>query len=136
MSKGGTGKRPRILVEREVDSEDLPPLTKAQIRELRRRIRDSEDRTRYLLVSALTEKHALYYNVSEDTFGWREPSFGTLFKRRQAAQAIKQLLTSHVQLAACRVTRRGRLVLSSIPRVRASWTRSRKGRIRHSLRRR
>ena len=95
-----------------------PPLTKVQIRELERCVRDSEDRTRFILVSALTEKHPMYYNVSDDTFGWKEPAFATLFKRRAAAQAIQKLLKSRVQVVACRVTRRGRLVLTSVPEVR------------------
>jgi len=57
-----------------------PPLRRAQILELNRRLRDLEDRTRYLLTSVLTPKHALYYNVSEDTFGMGTPSYATRTK--------------------------------------------------------
>lgn len=57
-------------------------LSKPQVRELRRRVRDLEDRTRYLLVSVFTPRMALYYNVSNDTFGMNNPSLGTLFKQR------------------------------------------------------
>lgn len=91
-------------------------------------MRDSDDRTRYLLASVLTARHALYYNVTEDMFGMGDPTFATLFKRRSAAQAIQKLLRSHVQLAACRVTRRGRLVLSSVPKLRPVWGRHRNDR--------
>jgi hypothetical protein len=110
--------RSRAAALIEEPAQEPPALTKAQIRELDRRIRDSEDRTRYILASVLTERHALYYNVAEDTFGWKDPGFATLFKRREAAQAIQKLLKGQVQVAACRVTRRGRLVLSSVPPLR------------------
>lgn len=115
----------------EVQAHEPPPLTKGQIRELERRVRDFEDRTRYFLASVLTERHALYYNVSEDTFGMGEPTVATLFKRREAAQAIQNLLKSRVQVAACRVTRRGRLVLSSVPTLRPLWPRKRRHGHRH-----
>lgn len=78
----------------EVQAHEPPPLTKAQIRELERRVRDSEDGTRYLLASVLTERHALYYNVSEDTFGMGEPTFATLFKRREADRRRNSVTTS------------------------------------------
>src|SRR5271170_2222231 len=89
-------------------SEDSP-LTAAQLRELERRIRDAEDRTRYLLVSALGRKFALYYDVADDTFIWKDPRAATLFKRRAAAAAVKKLLSGRVEVVACRVDSRGRL---------------------------
>ena len=103
--------------------EEPPPLTRSEIRELKRSISDLEDRTRYLLVSVFTPKHALYYDVSEDVFAMDTPSSGTLFKRRSAALAIRRLLRSHVEIVQCRVSRRGRLVKSSVPRLRPSWRR-------------
>ncbi|MGH2398008.1 MAG: hypothetical protein ACRDFW_13755 [bacterium] len=104
-----------------------PPLTSVQIRELDRRVKDLDDRTRYLLVSAFSSRFALYYNVSEDTYGMNEPAHATLFKRRAAALAIKHLLGRGVQIARCRVDRRGRLVLSSVPVVGRKQRRVRKG---------
>ena len=74
--------------------DEPPPLSRSQVHELNRRVRDLEDRTRYLLVSAFTAKHALYYDVSEDVFAMNAPSLGTLFKRRSAALAIQVLLRS------------------------------------------
>ena len=109
-------RRAATLIEAPAD--EPPALTRAQILELDRRIRDSENRTRYILASVLTERHTLYYNVAEDTFGWKDPGFATLFKRREAAQAIQKLLKGQVQVAGCRVTRRGRLVLSPVPQLR------------------
>lgn len=103
------------------DSAEPPPLTRAQIRELNRRVRDSMDRKRYLLASALTMRHVLFYNVSDDVFAMDDPTRGTLFKRREAAMAVKALLTGRTQILQCRVTSRGRLVLSSVPKVRPYW---------------
>ena len=109
--------------------EEPPPLTRSQVRELKRRVRDVEDRTRYLLVSVFTEKHALYYDVSDDVFAMDAPSSGTLFKRRSAALAIQTLLRSHVEIVRCRVNRRGLLIRGSVPRLRLSWRRKlRRGR--------
>jgi len=100
------------------DGAEPPPLTRTQIRELNRRVCDSMDPTRYLLATALTTRHVLFYNVTDDVFAMDDPTRGTLFKRREAAMAIKALLTGWTQILQCRVTSRGRLVLRSVPRVR------------------
>ena len=109
---------------RAVSSDNIPePLSKSQIRELKRRIRDSDDRTRYLLVSAFTRRFVLYYNVSDDTFAMNNPSLGTLFKRKAAAIAIQHLMRTSIEVVRCRVDRRDRLIVSSIPRLRPHWAR-------------
>jgi hypothetical protein len=74
-----------------VDSFD-DELTPAQRRELQRRIDDLDDPTRFLLVSQLTPRFALYYNVTDDVYVMNDPKGGTLFKRRKAAAAVKTLL--------------------------------------------
>lgn len=136
MSRANSLKgRSATTLREETQADEPPALTRAQIRELGRRIRDLDDRTRYFLASVLTAKHALYYNVSEDTFGMGDPSFATLFKRRSAAQAIQRLLSKGVQLAACRVNRRGRLVLRSVPQLRPVWGRKDDGNLRPHRRR-
>jgi hypothetical protein len=84
------------------------------MRELDRRVKDLHDRTRYLLVSAFSPRFALYYNVSEDTYGMNEPAHATLFKRRAAALAIRRMLGRGAEIVPCRVDRRGRLVLNSL----------------------
>jgi hypothetical protein len=97
------------------------PLSKSQLRELDRRLRDYRNPTRYLLASVLTPKFVLYYNISNDTFGMTDPDLGTLFKRRSAAVAIRRLLRSDVQIIECRADRRGRVIKSSVPRLRPTW---------------
>jgi hypothetical protein len=57
----------------------------------------------------------LYYNVSEDTYGMNEPGHATLFKRHAAATSVRQLLGDRVRIVRCRVDKRGRLVLRSLP---------------------
>ena len=110
-------------LELEPDRAEFPPLTRVQVRELERRLRDSKDRRRYLLATALSAKHPLFYNVSEDTFAMDDPTRGTLFKRRPAVEAIRALLSGGVRILQCRVSSRGRLILRSVPRVRAEWQR-------------
>lgn len=95
-------------------AEDEPPLTRAQMRELDRRVKDLHDRTRYLLVSAFSPRFILYYNVSADTYGMNEPAHATLFKRRAAATAIRRMLGGGVEIVRCRVDQRGRLMLRSL----------------------
>jgi hypothetical protein len=107
-----------------LDNSDDWPLTKAEIRELDRRLADARDRTRYLLASVFGPRFALYYNVSADMYGMKDPRYATLFKRRAAALAIKRLLGSGIQVLRCRVDRRDRLVLRSVPKPRARRNRS------------
>ena len=100
--------------EKSVAEDDDAPLTRTQMRELDRLAKDSRDRTRYLLISSFNPRFALYYNVSEDTYGMNEPIHATLFKRRAAALAVKRLLGSGMEIVSGRVDRRGRLVLNSV----------------------
>jgi hypothetical protein len=93
---------------------DLPPLTAKERRELERRIRDADDPRRYLLVSATLPWFSLYYEIQEDAWLIDDPARATLFKRRAAAQAIRDLLKPSVFVVPCTVDARGKLVLSSI----------------------
>jgi CRISPR/Cas system CMR-associated protein Cmr1 (group 7 of RAMP superfamily) len=59
------------------------------MRKLKRRVKDSRDPVRYMLVSEFSRKFILYYDVSTDTFAMNEASRGTLFKRREVAEIVK-----------------------------------------------
>jgi hypothetical protein len=107
---------------------DAWELSKSQVRELQRRVRDLGDRSRYLLVSVFTPRMVLYYNVSNDTFGMNDPSLGTAFKRKVAAIAIQRLLRTGIQVVKCRTDRHDRVVKSSLPRLRPSARQVRVGR--------
>jgi hypothetical protein len=91
-----------------------PPLNAAERRELDRRIKDADDPRRYLLVAATLPWFSLYYEIQADAWLIDDPSRATLFKRREAARAICELLRPGVRVVPCAVDARGRLVLSSI----------------------
>lgn len=80
-------------------------LTPAQIHELRRRMADLDDATRYLLVSQMGPRFALYYNVSDDVYVMNYPLGATLFKRRKAALAVKALLGGSIRVLRCKSKR-------------------------------
>jgi hypothetical protein len=97
---------------RQVD--DNPPLTAMERRELERRIKDADDPRRYLLVSATLPWFSLYYEIQQDAWLIDDPTRATLFKRRAAAMAIRDLMKPGVFVVPCTVDARGKLVLSSI----------------------
>jgi len=72
------------------DVDDDPQLSPEWIRELKRRVKDSRDPVRYMLVSEFSRKFILYYDVSTDTFAMNNPSRGTLFKRKEVAESVKE----------------------------------------------
>ena len=74
--------------------DDGPALTPAQTKELLRRLADSSDPRRYLIISRMLPgaRFILYYNVSDDVYAWNDPEGGTLFKRRKAAELIQRKL--------------------------------------------
>jgi hypothetical protein len=107
-------KRKQAPLSRGAGDDEDPPLTPAQQRALARHVKDMEDRTRYLLVSATLPGISLYYLVQEDSWSFDDPTTATLFKRRSSAKAIQALLRPGVFVVPCKVDDRGRLVLSSI----------------------
>jgi hypothetical protein len=88
--------------ESEPVDDELAP---AQIQDLRRRMADLDDVTRYLLVSQMGPQFALYYNVSEDVYVMNDPRGATLFKRRKAALAVKALLGGSIRIRRCKSKR-------------------------------
>ena len=80
-------------------------LTPAQIQELQRRTADLDDTTRYLLVSQMGPRFARYDNVSDDVYVMNDPRGATLFKRRKAALAVKDLLGGSIRIFRCKSKR-------------------------------
>jgi hypothetical protein len=80
------------------DVDDDPQLSPEWIRELKRRVKDSRDPVRYMLVSEFSPKFILYYDVTSDTYVMNDPSRGTLFKRRDAAESVRALLGKGVAI--------------------------------------
>ena len=68
------------------------------LKRLKRRVKDSRDPVRYMLVSEFSRKFILYYDVSTDTFAMNNASRGTLFKRREIAESVKDHLGQGIAL--------------------------------------
>src|SRR5262245_653759 len=85
----------RIASKEDVEDHRLSP---EWIRELKRRVKDSRDPVRYMLVSEFSRKFILYYDVTTNTFAMNDPSRGTLFKRREIAESVKTHLGKGVAL--------------------------------------
>ena len=75
-----------------------PELSREWKREIERRVRDSRDPVRYMLVSEFSRSFILYYDVSDDVFAMNAPDKGTLFKRREAAERVSRLLSRGVRI--------------------------------------
>jgi hypothetical protein len=96
------------------NDDDLSELSKAELKILKRRLADAEDRTRYLLASELSPQFALYYLVADDVWIMNQPQRATLFKRKVAAKAIKKLLGPNITVVECKVDARGKLAAMSL----------------------
>jgi hypothetical protein len=84
-------------------------LSKAQIRELERRVRGLDDPKRFVLASEFLPRFVLYYDVSDNVFVMNDLSAATVFKKRKAAAAIKALLGKGVRVVECRKLKSGKL---------------------------
>lgn len=86
-------------------AQDDPELTRTQIKELERQIKDARDPTRHLIISRLLpgSRFVLYYNVSDDVYAMDNPEGGTLFKRRKAAELIHKSLGRGSEIIEVRV---------------------------------
>src|SRR5882724_12303175 len=79
-------------------ADDDAPLSPEWIKEIKRRVRDSRDPVRYMLVSEFSRKLILYFDIGKHTFAMNDPSRGTLFKRREAAESVRALLGKGVAI--------------------------------------
>jgi hypothetical protein len=113
----------RIAPKEDVD--DDAPLSPEWIKEIKRRVRDSRDPVRYMLVSEFSRKFILYFDVGTHTFAMNDASRGTLFKRREIAESVKTHLGKGVALVKFTV-KDGRL--KRLSPFRGIWLRSRSGR--------
>lgn len=113
LRKPKSGKRnPRA---KESAADDDFELTKAQLRELDRRIADAKDPVRYLIEGGFGPKFRLYYNVTDDVYVMNNPAHGTLFKRRKAAVAVQELLGEGKCIVRCTTRRRKGQLIPVLP---------------------
>jgi len=80
------------------DIDDDSQFSPEWIRELKRRVKDSRDPVRYMLVSEFSRTFILYYDVTSDTYAMNDASRGTRFKRREVAESVKAHLGKGVAL--------------------------------------
>jgi hypothetical protein len=96
------------------DASDDFELTKAQLCELKRRIADAKDSTRYLIESRIGNTFILYYNLTDDVYVWKDASHATLFKRRKAAVAVQKLLGRGTCVISCTTRHRNEQLVPAL----------------------
>ena len=125
--KPTTPKKPSPATDEPTAPEEDWELSKSQLRELERRIRDMDDPRRYVLASEFAPKFVLYYEVSRDVYVMNELAAATVFKRRKAAVAIKALLGKGVRIVECLISKKGKLKRVTPVRPRFGKARKTKG---------
>ena len=112
-------RKPKVS-KRVVNLEERPDddfyLTKAQLRELDRRIADAENPVRYLIEGGFGPRFRLYYNVTDDDYAMNNAAGGTLFKRRKAAIAVQKLLSGPKRIIRCTTRRRKGQLIPVLPK--------------------
>jgi hypothetical protein len=88
-------------------ADDDPPLSAAWRKEISRRIKESDDPTRYVIVSGFSRRMLLYYDASNDRFPGNDVSRATLFKRHSVACAVAEVLGAHHVLMKVRLKKDG-----------------------------
>lgn len=72
-----------------------------------------DDPVRYMLVSEFSRRFILYYNISDNVFAMNNPKGGTLFKRREAAESVRELLGKGISIV--KYTRQGKILKRLTP---------------------
>ncbi|MBI4603563.1 MAG: hypothetical protein HY721_16550 [Planctomycetes bacterium] len=95
------GQRERDGRDRE---DEEPELTRAQMRELRRRAKDAWDPTRYLVRSVILRRPlcAFYYDAERDAY-CMGAEWATRFKRLAVAEAVRKVLGKRAELLRVRL---------------------------------
>ena len=124
--KGGEAvTRVRAKLAEERSFEDLSP---SQLAELKRRMKDFEDQTRYIVVSSLFRRAVSVYDISRNVYCHGQVEDGCLVKDRRIANAIAKQLRGKrknfdLAVIAVRKTAKGYRALEDIRGVRGqkSW---------------
>ncbi len=78
--------------KRSETNDKFPPLTKSQVAELERRVADSMDPRRYVIVSSFLPNFSLFYCPSDGVFVMNEIPEAALFKRKAEAVAVARAM--------------------------------------------
>src|SRR3990172_5792303 len=74
------------------DEAEFPPLSAKEIAELKRRVDDLRDPTRYVIVSAFSRRFCLYYCPEDGNYIMNEIPERAMFKRKAEAVAVAKVL--------------------------------------------
>ncbi len=108
--------------------DEFPPLSKRQLAELKRRVADMKDPTRYVIVSSFLPTFSLFYCPSDGVFTMNEIPETACFKRKAEALAVAEALerrrrkrTRDLQIIKVKKTKRGVRVLEAVEVDGRTW---------------
>jgi len=101
---------------------DLPPLSAGDIAELKRRVDEMRDPTRYVIVSAFSRRFCLFYCPEDGNYIMNEIPEAAMFKRKAEAIAVAKVLErgkrkrarKFLQVIAVKKTKRGVRILDQV----------------------
>lgn len=93
--------------------DEEPPLSAAWVREIERRVKDSLDPIRYIVVSVLLpgppKRWELFYNITDDVWAM-EIEGATLFKRKSMAHAVARRLGGRYEVNEVRLGKNRKVI--------------------------
>jgi hypothetical protein len=94
-------------------------LSAAWIREIERRVNDSRDPTRYIIVSVLLpgprRRWELFYDLADDMWAM-DVQGATLFKRKRTARVVAELLGDRYEVIEVRLGKNRKVIRPRKPR--------------------
>jgi hypothetical protein len=87
--------------------DDDEPISPALLRELKRRIKEAADPTRYSVVSVLGPRFLLYYDVRDGSYPMNDLARATLFKELEVARAVLSVLGDGHAIMKVRIAKDG-----------------------------
>ena len=93
LIRAGSGGRAVAIVRKEErENASVGPLSKKDAAELRRRMKEFKDPTRYVIACCWTGKHVTFYDVQRGGYVLNEVAPSCLLRRREDAEAIVRAL--------------------------------------------
>ena len=102
-----------------LEPDDVDPLSKRQIQRLKKQIADSNDPTRYVIVSPMLRDWCFFYLPADAVYLVNRIEPGCFFKRKSEAQAVAKVLNGGkrkktAQVIAVRKTKQGVRILDQV----------------------
>ncbi len=101
------------------EPDDDPPLTKRQLQNLKKRIADLNDPTRYVIASPILRNWCFFYQPADAVYLVNRIEPNCLFKRKAVAQAVAKVLNGSkrkkdAQVITIRKTKKGFRILDYV----------------------